>query len=388
MLVRKMFGILPAVALLCTTVACGSKSSSKKKVQSIFLHGDPLSLLKDATSDKASFFKVASIGDFADFNLVGGVYFHEKSPESTATSAEEGQEASTGEETGTLGHYKFEVLGANYVYRDPSDDQAPALYFSQGSGGSLELEGIAIGQATSSVEIVHYSLKTNKDAFSVLLKVTDPDDGDGLLGLMFTKNVVPAVSPTQVEKIYKYLAGPGVVAKWSGDIQIKICGNPPAADAADMRLGLEAWAKNNKIGKQNLVIGTQATKVPFTDMNTSCVALVDDFSFEDQENLAVYGITISTLNGTSGLIDAANIVIANKAFSKTPDLDTAAHRSIFMRYVVAHEFGHFLGLDHEFTKDSNGKAVYESIMSYEFDNIFDYSPRAHDEEAIALLYPN
>jgi hypothetical protein len=158
------------------------------------------------------------------------------------------------------------------------------------------------------------------------------------------------------------------------------------AEASDTAKALEAWATDGKIGDHKLKVTTSAETAPLTDVNSNCIRIVDDFYFEDQEDAAVYGITFPIVNKTTAKIVSANIVLSRKAFEKTPRISDGETYSILYTYVVSHEFGHFLGLDHEFTRDEYDDAVYPSIMSYDFDDIEDYSPRAHDREAIAELY--
>src|SRR4051812_8775382 len=74
--------------------ACGS-SHRKGKIQNIFIHGDPLVLVKGAATDDNTFFTVDNIGDFKGFNLSSGALFRQREAAASASSPEEGQEATT-----------------------------------------------------------------------------------------------------------------------------------------------------------------------------------------------------------------------------------------------------------------------------------------------------
>jgi hypothetical protein len=371
-------------ALAGALTGCGDISNTKGKVKSVFVHGDPMAILAGSTGIVSSIFPTAETTAFADFSLFGGAYFHERSPAGTATTSEEGNEAATGEAEAALDRYEFVQDGDGFIYRSPASVGAPELVFAD-QDGALALTGVRLdGKTDTPVEPIHYSITPEKDAFSLLFKTTDPDDGSGIIAVYFTKNH-PAQDQPRVSTEYKYLLGPGITAGWEDGIKINLCGALTADDAAQIRKGIEAWSTAGSIGKQKLVVGTSATYPPFSDVNARCVQLVDGFYFEDQEDYAVYGITIPAIDRTREKILASSIVISQAAFAKTPGLDEAK-RSILLAYVASHEFGHFIGLDHEFTKNDDGTPKYQSIMSYEFDDIADSSPRQHDREAIDLLY--
>jgi hypothetical protein len=155
-----------------------------------------------------------------------------------------------------------------------------------------------------------------------------------------------------------------------------------------MRKGISGWMTGTGvIGTRPLTITRKTDYPPFTDVNSFCTQLIDDFYFEDQDDAAVYGITMTAINKTTAEIVNSNILLSQTSFEKTPaTANDPALRTQLLEYVQAHEFGHFLGLDHEFTKNPDGTPVYDSIMSYEFNDIEDETPRAHDRESIAGLY--
>lgn len=365
-------------------VACGGGKKSKGKLNKIFIHGDPATLVATTENNTTSIFKVSEVNDFTGFNLAGGAYLEERSPVGSSQSTEDGNEAATGEEEGVLGNYLFEATDAGYRYYDPAVAGGLELVFIV-EGDALKLTALKSDDVESPAEVLHYSVNAAKDVFSVLIKGSDPVAGTVLLGMFFTKNILPVTEFQQVDEKYKYLIGPGLKAAWPDSINVNICGVDDPVDEASFAAGLNAWGTSGKIGTYEFVVGTKAKAAPFTDVNARCATLIDGFAFENQEDQGVYGVTFAAINQTTTHIAASNIIISQSAFAKSTGL-TVETRDILMKYVVSHEFGHFLGLDHEFTKDADGAQLYPSIMSYDDSGIEDYTPRAHDEESIALLY--
>lgn len=384
-----MMRVLFALVLATSVTACGGGSKkSSTKVRGIFVHGDPMAAVTGTVPVTTSIFTTEGMTAFNDFNLYGGAVLQERSQPGNATTSEEGNEASSGEEAAAIDRFTFSSAAGGWRYDSAATGQTLAFSFTE-AGGFLNVSHVELDKSAppQPVEAIHYSVNPAKTAFSLLLKFTDPDAGNGLLALFFTKNVQKTVKIDATEAKYKYLLGPGLKAAWAEpEIKIDLCGPMTGGEEAALKAGVEAWATAGKIESRTLVLGRRAEHPPFSDVNARCAKIIDGFAFEDQEDFAVFGVTMSSVNRTSAVIEAGTILIPLGAFRKTQRISTEAERLILMRYVMSHEFGHYLGLDHEFSKGPDGAPLYPSVMSYEFDGIEDPKPRAHDREAIAKLY--
>jgi hypothetical protein len=160
---------LVAVSLSLSFVACGGHGK-KKKIKNIFIHGDPDALLADATPVTTSIVTPTTLDDFKGFSLFGGAYFQQYSPLGTATTAEEGNEAASGEEEegGKLDSYEFSQSGDQYIYSSPGTEDAPQFVFINQDGHLVLIKMRFNSEVEIDVEPVHYSMAPHKDAFSLL----------------------------------------------------------------------------------------------------------------------------------------------------------------------------------------------------------------------------
>ncbi len=126
-----------------------------------------------------------------------------------------------------------------------------------------------------------------------------------------------------------------------------------------------------------IVTKTLSTYPPFSDLNTHCIYSADNYQTTFSGEIMNAGSTITIGDTFQGKLVHSNIIIWLKENAKAgiPLDDKSSLRRL--RRVIAHEFGHMLGLHHQFSDD------IESIMSYKgVEWITDY-----DYEVIARLYP-
>ena len=383
----------PALGLLSIALAvsaCGIGVKKKKgrkvdqpKVVRVFIHGDPMQLVNGTALITQSIFPAGDgLESFNDFDLIGGFVATEQTVLTqsnrpvTQESLETDNAANTGSSADKVDHYKFSASAGGAIYDDANAGPDGMKVSFARVGDRLELRTID----ETPVTLLHASITPDKSTFSLLAHFKNPRQGNGLISLTFSKNVTGFAKPADVDKKFKYLLGPGIRAGWSGPIKINLCGPMRDADKSLVKTSLELWASvDHKLGDRPFEISETPVAVPFSDVNVHCIMMVDNFLFETDDDSAILGITFPGTSKTTRTIVDSDIVISRKAFEKL-------NRDRFDQYrrTIAHEFGHYLGLDHEFEKFA-GRATNPSVMSYDSEV---GTPTAHDFAAIAALYSN
>ena len=218
----------------------------------------------------------------------------------------------------------------------------------------------------------------------------DAEKGKALVGIVFSK---PSSSASAtVDTKYKYLAGPGIVTKWNETLGVQICGSPGAERAAEYTTGVNSWLTSGKLSSTMSVNLTSTTVItPFTDLVSHCITTIDNFLIEDQDSSSVMGITLVALDLGTAEILGGHILMMRTSVEKIvatqpADIQTSVRSDIFL-LTATHEFGHLIGLDHEFSKKSDGTQLYQSIMSYDTEtNLGSPIPQSHDKESVVAAY--
>ncbi len=350
-----------------------------------FTHGDPLSLIKD-TSLRQTGLKIADLAKFKNFDMANGAVF------TTRTILSEPQrETPAPNSSSKAGSYQFTASPENngYLYSDANDPTRIKLIFET-RNDEIVFKGVAIYNKETkkdekfAIEHLHTSINSQVDKFSVLGRFngTDQDEGTGLMALFFTKNFLDQTRHIATDTKYSYIAGKGIGMKWKQNINISVCGKLSADERKALTDGINQWVVNGKIGQTPITVNINENPPPFSDVNENCLFLSQEFNEERSNSSAILGSTRPIINLTRTEIVASNIFIFKKAFNKVNSSEQTSFPN-FATAVTTHEVGHFLGLGHEFAKDSRGVAYFPtSIMSYNINS----KPAPHDFEALEKLY--
>ena len=372
----KLINFALLAILITSAAACGKKSSkSKSSVQrsTFFVQGDPESVVAGSTLNPTSFLTSTNVDMIDGFELYSIYTFAERSelmPEESG-DIEAGQEASTDnellQERPTF-KLKKSYDGVSYE----STDAKIIFSFSKSLGSVLNLEQITYSGVDFPVKVLHYSLKQDQEAFSLLVNVED-STGKNLMAFTFVKKKAQNLSTASA--YYKYIAGPGVKARWNKaeTLKVRLCSPPTASLAYQYRYGITLWSSSLS-SLLPFEIETVTSYPPFSDLNFHCIYNVSSYiTVAPDTGHANPAATLPQIDRFKGEIIDSDILIFNSEIEK---LGVTQEEYGKVGWIIGHEMGHFFGLDHQFD-DS-----IKSIMSY--DGI-DYIT-IYDRDAMRTLY--
>ncbi len=375
---------LPILALLVLP-ACGPKKKSKAKspmgVQ-FFVHGDPKQMIAGSTADQTSVLTRENIGSFNNFHLSTAYAFVEKEElvnptgwdqvedqNSTDSKEDEGQ----AQDVFAFTSYSFEEQGSNRIAFLPNAGKGQSFGFDVDASGRLNLTDVD-GFPLSPI---HYSLKNDGKAFSVLASYVDPMYGKGLYEIVFSDSSVMRLTQLAA-KDYAFLFD-NVKLKWDEEISVDLCGNYTELQKQSVQKSVEAWFVDPlKLGTDSfkpVVLGFKKDYKPFSDLNEHCVHLVSKFKLENSTNFYTAGVTLPTFNlAAKTQIDSDVFIFMDHVAREMNGKESKT---------TTHEMGHFFGLGHEFKEDEKGGPLYPSIMGY---SQASSTVSKRDFEAIQALY--
>lgn len=367
--------------MLVLAVACGQKggSGSGKKINQIFVKGNPLTMVSGTTKNKTSFFTPSNYQEFSQYVLSGIYIFTEKEliTNEETEDIEAGQEAEENDQTQVAATI-FNLINTGSNEYALEDQKGQISFGFHKSGSTLALESLKLGTQEFDAAIEHYSITPDKSKFSLLLKLRTKGDGDILLSATFNKALSKVAIP-KVSTQYHYLYGKGVVVPWKLDatriVRVDVC--PSMAeyrDFSEVKAAIKAWEAPFGAYGKSLEIDVKLLDScrPFSDVNEHSIHYVEKYLTMPNKDAYNPGFTMIHSDFNRGNIFDADIVILGSEIKKDPNYGaTQSNRTI------THEIGHFLGLDHQF----DGPV---SIMSY--DQV--YKLGQYDNEAIVNLYWN
>lgn len=387
--------LLLLFALTIVFTSCGIKDVSKKKSPSmqLYTHGDPAAMIQGALLNRKSFLTNENIYELKNYYLYGSVKFIEKELKAVEAPKRQAQienenRADNTDKTVSNTYHDADIEDINdghvkvtfYYYQDENKKNGKVLEFKKNASGEYEVEG---------KNVLHYSLKEDKTAFSLLFEEITEDRGKVLTAYYFLKKKAEEESFSLkriVSSFYNYLNGSGVAIGWdqSQTLEAGYCGDESVYTNGE--LVNDAFTKwQVYLTEDRLKINLQSKTIypPFSDMNSNCTYFADSYLTipEHKENINP-GFAITLTDMPRGKIISSTVFILEKEIDKYYGLGQGDYNiQKKKKGTLIHEIGHFLGLDH---KGLGGDDQTSSIMSYsrKSNDLTDY-----DIQAIQELYP-
>jgi hypothetical protein len=355
-------------------------------MESYYIHGDPLQLIAGTERNTKSFLTEDNISQFQGFNLARLSGFFSATPMDEihdGPTVESGNEANQNEgDPETPDRYRdweFTKSADGFIFKASSDTKDELVFtWQKNPEGNLDLVS-ALGYPTT---VHHYSLGKNQDKFSVLVSMSFNDKQEALVWATFVKPKNFIGNDALTDKKFNYLLGKGVKTRWEGDLSLDLCG----ASIGDLeRSYLQAmlqWTSDEKVGQRPFKLNTNPKKTPFSDVDSHCLVFANTYRYGTSTKYTTVGAaTLSYDYSAHSIIDGEIFIFNGSIDSYCKQWKIADCRSIYEQ-TIKHEFGHWLGLDHEFDKDQSGQPLQKSIMSYDFEP----NVTPHDFEATEQLY--
>jgi hypothetical protein len=224
-------------------------------------------------------------------------------------------------------------------------------------------------------ELVHFSVSEDKNFFSLLLyQEVSKNEGRIVTKVVFAK-ALTSIKPSKIQSEQKffYIQGPNVKTAWPKNKPVKfsICGKANNY-APEIKAAVGRWQK--ALGERlSLNVVQERTYYPFSDLQQNCILFIPQYLREVQETYAEAGGTVYSVDPNTFQFLSSDIMIWESELAKYRDVGGYTDEMIHdeLKFIFVHEYGHALGLDHQF----DGRP---SVMSYKHrkPELSDYDIRA------------
>lgn len=333
-------------------------------VKQYFTHGNPRQLIAGASLNQESFLLLQELNRFDGFHLAGATRFTERDElyePKDFDEVEEGNQTELNRDTiekilTPVPYHFVKVTDERFVFQPKNTVRPNDLRF----GFVVQDDRLHLTDINNfTLEILHYSLKSDGKAFSFLMEYRDPELGRTLFAISFASSEIQNPLPESI-KDYAYLFG-HVPLKWQETIRLDVCGSLEENEKAVIESSLRAWFRDRGRAAESEKLPVELSYrdrfAPFSDLNDHCLHLTRNFKLENSYDFVTTGVNLPVLNrAQKSIIDSDTFIFMD--WVRFDDEGSAND-------TVVHELGHFFGLGHEFSKDAQGEALYFSIMAYQ-----------------------
>ena len=397
-LVKKYILAVFGMIALCGT-ACEKKRTAPGPEFITVSMGDP-NVLIEGYEGSEKYVPMNLFSESDKIQVVSGATFVQTNKYSTAPrkNSQVGNEASKDQSSAVTD----EEIAKKYRYELVKESEEKHFLKSRGQNFSIEFKQVEGdlytvdkvsdygGTNWTEAELAHFSISKDKRFFSLLLRYKFKFYGTGVEALYFSRNINPKTPQKNNTNNY-YLKGPGVVYRWdkSKPLEISHCGKSEDFNAdvlshtilqKESKVATQSWKKAltgliDVQFKENM----SYTGKPFSDLNQTCIWLIDGIKNEPHPQSRNLGMALSVLDDEKHLMAASVVFVFKKEFEKRGENFADDSLKSYRERTILHELGHLLGLDHQFDEGA------KSVMSYDFKTtdpkLYDY-----DINAIQSLY--
>ena len=356
---------------------CSKEVKKKGPIETIFVQGDPMNMVAGASFDSSFPFPISDLSKMPLYQLSNLIRVTEKARVNTRQNRDlESENAPHRGDVNQTEKIPFQMVKNNedgWSFKS----QNLSLEFGKNELGELVLQEFSSGSVSMPIEGLHYSITPDQNTMSLLARIESPNSGSILLAFYWERQ--GDSSPFDMgSKVFEYFWGAGVKIPWdsSKTLEAKICGSDANQYSDLISEGIQDW-DHVLASRLKVQVSVVDEYPPFTDLNTHCIHVVDNYLLEYDKRITNPGLTLLIKDRIQKKIIDGEIFFFKKELEKyRHSIRTPKMMGEFMR-IVRHEFGHFLGLGHQF----DGTA---SVMSYKskYDLIYTY-----DRKAIRELYP-
>lgn len=404
MILFKFSTLILLSAILFTS--CGKKKEKQDTAavtakQTFYVKGDISALYAGATLNKDTFLTTGNIEGFNDFLGVGYRVFtsigiretlpknYKKLTEDEQRKVREKDQESSSENVkdDSQSSFSFSKINGNWIYQDKNNSLK--LIFKE-KYGKIYLDALEIANHdTVKLNTLHYSVSDNFDKFSFLAEgiFDEQEQGEVLFSFTFSlKTKEQLIGFSKEKEHFHYPLGPTKRAVLEKGSKVSLCGGSISWMKDEIENAFKTW---NKYLPENYVSFEILEKYPpFSDVNTKCIYLIDNFAFSDPKGQTVTaGFVMPKYNIAKREIIDTDMIIGLEEWRTifkardygqmdTENVDEKGRDDFAL--TALHEMGHIFGLGHAFTDDHD----HDSIMSYRKDKKL----TNYDIESIHNLY--
>ncbi len=400
----KKFLIVLKLALFIFTTAC-DKDPSPQQVVRFEVTGDPMAFIQGTKQNTSAGIPADLFDNDDEWQLHATAFFTQKQTNPSDFSEVKDSNAPTTSEASqqiadSVILYKMSLSSGNRRTFDTTSQRFLRLGFVERNNRlflsySSAYENLSVQD--SSFVVQHYSTSHDRNAFSILVSSDADFDPEIvheklLISMTFIKKKSETILGQMLDTAYNYILGPGVKLAWdqSKDVDVTICDKAHAGGLYSRKVeeAVEEWQPHLE-GRLRLGFKYISEACPpFSDVNTHVVTFVPDWvELQGPDFMIAASTGIVRDYYQSRIVDADIFLFEaewNEALSSVQAGLTLASSEVSqsealrneIKWTMAHELGHLLGLDHQF----DGTL---SVMSYDdAKSIYSY-----DQRAIQELYP-